>query len=797
MAPEKDSALDRQPDELAGGSEQSVGEEAALASQRAPRRWVTNPVWALAIVLFLATLLCANYPILLGRSSGAGDVVNYSCPFFTLIADTARQGQLLLWSPLPNGGAPDGFEPTIGAASPVVLTIGLIWGGNDRGFRVYWMLMWCLGGLGMFALARHLNAAPWIACIAAIGYTCSALYTGHSEHTCFLVTMSLLPWAIWRLDVSILRRSWFPAIQAGAIWGLSGLGGYPGLMIAGGGYVVAWALGRAFFGDYHVQVPAAAGTLVPTAFGKLKSLVLPLALFFGTAFCVVSPSYVGFMVESRGYTSRAAGVSRDSAIDSWSVSRTALSTFSNPYLAIWNVKSPSPAWHIDASMASIYISPFLLIFAAGISASGNAPRFRWFLAAVAIFCLLIAMGGATPIYGWLHDLLPPFRYSRYPAIYRCFYIFTIPILAMLAVGDADKVLAGPRANAFWKTAFGIGLCAAVSAIVAYVYIIRWRSVPSSNPNDFWEQTLSHRHLVAVWLAVVLVPLLAWLCPWTLGRRILCWALVLLALAEGAATLMVTDWSLHIDRQPWREAAAEHVASIDLTSRGLDRVFTAERPGRYWNSNLLTKTPVLKGYTTLTNQNFDAIVDHPILCKSAVGAERIWFAPKAIDVPLTADSLKEFVAAIDRLKQVGIVVSDRKEHTRKPDETLDAEQLAETTRKLASLVPAQQVPVAVRDYMPNRLSFDVTVPEAGWLLVTDRWAAGWRATVNDKNVDVQIGNFVFRAIPVETGLNRIVFSYHPFGYPALLILSWGSLAAVTSGTVVAAARIRKPMGNVPI
>lgn len=80
----------------------------------------------------MATLLCANYPIIRGQYSGAGDVVNYSCPFFTLIADTARQGQLLLWSPLVSGGAPNGLEPTIGAASPLVLTIGLLFPSSTR-----------------------------------------------------------------------------------------------------------------------------------------------------------------------------------------------------------------------------------------------------------------------------------------------------------------------------------------------------------------------------------------------------------------------------------------------------------------------------------------------------------------------------------------------------------------------------------------------------------------------------------------------------------------------------------------
>ncbi len=174
----------------------------------------------------------------------------------------------------------------------------------------------------MLLLARHLAAPAWAACVAAIGFAFSAIYISHASHTSYLVTMSLFPWVLWRLDAAILRRSWFAAVQAGALWGLSALGGYPGLVLAGGGYAVAWSFGRLFsrarsatpsrpdvVRTRRVRDPAHGVCRLQFGF-----LIAVLAIFSITGLAVLSPTYVGFWAESRGYTSRAAAVSRETAL---------------------------------------------------------------------------------------------------------------------------------------------------------------------------------------------------------------------------------------------------------------------------------------------------------------------------------------------------------------------------------------------------------------------------------------------------------------------------------------------------
>ena len=77
--------------------------------------------------------------------------------------------------------------------------------------------------------------------------------------------------------------------------------------------------------------------------------------------------------------------------------------------------------------------------------------------------------------------------------------------------------------------------------------------------------------------------------------------------------------------------------------------------------------------------------------------------------------------------------------------------------------AEPIAIALREYSPNRLIFDVRAPADGWLLVTDRWASGWQATVNGREADVWLGNFIFRAV-VRDGATELPSSIDPSAIP---------------------------------
>jgi uncharacterized membrane protein YfhO len=72
---------------------------------------------------------------------------------------------------------------------------------------------------------------------------------------------------------------------------------------------------------------------------------------------------------------------------------------------------------------------------------------------------------------------------------------------------------------------------------------------------------------------------------------------------------------------------------------------------------------------------------------------------------------------------------------------------------------------------------VEAPQDGWLLLTDRWARGWRARVDGAEAAIAGGNFIFRALPLSRGRHAVQMSYHPTGLAPLAAVSWGTLLVV--------------------
>jgi uncharacterized membrane protein YfhO len=102
--------------------------------------------------------------------------------------------------------------------------------------------------------------------------------------------------------------------------------------------------------------------------------------------------------------------------------------------------------------------------------------------------------------------------------------------------------------------------------------------------------------------------------------------------------------------------------------------------------------------------------------------------------------------------------------------------------ISRLPAATRVTTKVKRYWPNELILEISCPSDGWILVTDRWSPGWQALLNEKHAELFGGDFIFRAVHVPSGDNELRFSYHPKGWPELLILSWGTLALVAIGAV---------------
>jgi hypothetical protein len=99
--------------------------------------------------------------------------------------------------------------------------------------------------------------------------------------------------------------------------------------------------------------------------------------------------------------------------------------------------------------------------------------------------------------------------------------------------------------------------------------------------------------------------------------------------------------------------------------------------------------------------------------------------------------------------------------------------------------ARYHPATIVSYEPERVVIDVDAPTAGFVVLSDTDYPGWRARVDDEDVEIFRANGLYRAVAVSRGRHRITFEYRPAS------LAWGfRIAAVSAGLLVLLPLVRK-------
>ena len=737
-----------------------------------PGRYV--PWVALWTVLFV---LLNRAPIL-GRAMPIWDARDSFFPFFVLTADHARAGRIVSWDVWSNAGLPRLGDPEFGAVWPLQLLVGVIFGGTPMGFIAYWMIVWWLGGLGMFLLARHLRAPPWAAFVVVSGYAWSGVYTGHAEHVSWLVGFSALPYVIWRLDRALITRTWFPAVQSGAIWGAAAMAAYPGVIIVTALLMFVWTIGRVVTSSDRSGVSRPTGSWLRSA-PVHGALALSTAGLVG-ALCLL-PTYVSFFYEAKGVHVRRDPLPRDVVVDNNALDPGALVSSVSPYFAALKIYRPSLWPQTDVSSVSVYTGGSVLVL--GFAALALAPRsgWRWFLAVLSVVWIGIAVGSALPLRGWLYDWVYPTRFFRHAAMFRLYFVFTMAVLALLgAAQGASAVMTSPTLRR---------RCGVVTLVVGVAAALIYLTAVPQDASGLPDAALGQGHLVIVWGGMIAVGIL--LLTTREGLSLVPILLVAIAAQDAVFASTLTRHTMFSsapgDIAWWHGELQLHESDIDLTRRGLLRTLRAceiNPPCTEPNTwGMITKIPALSTYTTATNPFFEETMSDALLAQTAIGPARLWFSPLAAQVDLDPTLFRSFLDRARALGGIPIVVHDEQS-------MLDPMRRSALSKPALEQLPrAERIPATVERYTADALSATIDAPSAGWLLVTERWARSWRAKVDGRAAPIYGGNFVFRAIEVPQGKHRVEFTYQPLAVPWLVATSWMTMLVVAIGSVVMVRRHR--------
>lgn len=72
--------------------------------------------------------------------------------------------------------------------------------------------------------------------------------------------------------------------------------------------------------------------------------------------------------------------------------------------------------------------------------------------------------------------------------------------------------------------------------------------------------------------------------------------------------------------------------------------------------------------------------------------------------------------------------------------------------------------------PERISLEATTPQDGYLLVSENFYPGWRATVNGQPTEILRANLTLRAIPIRAGQQRVEMWYDPLSFKLGAVIS---------------------------
>jgi hypothetical protein len=729
--------------------------------------------WAAAALLTVLFAI-SNYSLLAGHATGVWDADEYFYPYFVLISDSVRSLQPVFWDPWTNGGAPIVGEPDIGMLSPLTVFLADVLGGTSHGFVLYWLFMWWLGGMGMLLLARHLKAPAWAGLIVSLGFLFCGVYTGNAQHIPVVIAYSFIPWILWRFDAAQQSGSAWPAVEAGALWGVSALSGYPGLTILTGLFISLWAFGGSFWPRISDDSPIAEFRLRQRLTRMLRSM-----LIYGfTGIVVMSPAYFSFFYEGVGYHSRVGPLTRTWAVVANALHPGALATFASPYLPILKLTHHGLWAYTDISSCSIYAGVLVAVFSV-LSLLRRHQPFRWWVAAIAVLSIGCALGKALPLRGWVYDFIPPTRYFRHSSWFRCYYIVSVCILALWGARDLGQA-AMFRNSAAWRklpfVAIAGGICAAAAIV---------RLAHKLGLNVFHFPAAEMIRFGVLWSAVIVIALLAASSPALRRQRLVIAGLILAASLDAWMTSRISSPTfMSMGRSSvLRWATLDHMHSREISPVRYERRLLDCGDSCYRDDQLIDKSPALNGYNGQESWFHESVLKSANLVQTAIGKERTWFAPNAVELPWTEPCFSEFemqarvAGRLPLVVQAPIVLLNPAPGTW--PHAKDGVGCPEGIRPLPTL---ERISVRLLRSEPDALDLSVEAPKDGWLLLTDRWARGWRAKINGKPAPIFCGNFIFRAVHVSAGSNRIEFRFVPGLTLMLAGLSWMTLAIVAWGTL---------------
>jgi hypothetical protein len=748
--------------------------------------------------LFLAAAVAALFhPLILGEGVlYFRDVSLNHYPHRVYATERLLAGDFPLWNPYLSSGMPLAANPNELILHPTTLLFLLL--PVSAAFSASVVLQFLLAAWGMFLWAREEGLGEQAAVFAAASFALSGPLVSCGSLQNLLASWAWVPLALFAAARFRRRGRRAALLGYAAALSVTLLAGDP---VAAGSIVTIAAIGAVG------EAPAD---------GARRRWLAPL----GGALLALGLSLVALLParELVAASERGAGISLDNALV-WSVEPQRLlelavpSLYGNP-----TALKPTSYWgglvfeKGYPFLLSLYLGIFTLLLVPAVPWR-RAPR-EWLLAMFAALCLLAALGGPGGVYPLMHRWMPVASSLRYPSR---FMLPAALVLAMLAARGFERLVQswnraadGTSATRWFLVPFAAAaglatlLVPSASAWMAESVLgLRGKLPPAS-------VDLIAAALRGSFLRAALLSLGAGALAWAASRRFLApsrAALLLLLIAVG--DLIAAHQ--HINPVvPTKFYEAKPPAADLVERRRLEaRVLSEPRPegfavmagsddawwGYYWDEVSCRVATCLPWRIPVALERSTDLLNAAALAK-AVEAMGRWDEGQlkrmadlaSVGLIQTYRELGDAAFSPAGLLTRQTNVPFRLYRNRDPRPRAywvgaalpeHGEMLADLNRpdwdpRTSVILEGPQIDSGnaattgsvewIADD-PERLELQVSAAEPGWLVVTDAYFPGWRATVDQAAAPILRANRLFRAVEVPRGSHRVVLRYAPGAWAA--------------------------------
>lgn len=704
--------------------------------------------------IVLMALLAAAYPDVLFQFQTFcfRDFGYFGYPLAHYHRESFWRGEIPLWNPLSNCGLPflaQWNTLTLYPGSLIYLLLPLPWS-----LSAFCLLHLFWAGMAMYWLAHRWTGHRFAACVAGLAYAFNGL-----SLNCLMWPNNVAGLAWMPLVVLFVERGWseggrmiFPGALVGAMQMLSGA---PEIIL------FTWAfLGLLAFGTM-LRGRAA----FPHLLWRFPLVVL---LVVGLCAAQLLP-FLDLLKHSQR--------SENFANAEWSMPPAGWANFIVPLFQMFQNRQGIFFQHGQFWTSSYYLG--LGALAVAVFALWRVRERRvWFLGAVMVASLTLALGDYGHLYTWLRAALPQFGFIRFPIKFIVLAAFATPLLAAFGVRHLVRLL--PRENRHEWERVALMLAGWLVLSAALVWFAHRYPSPEYDWTTTWHSAASRAaFLLAIFAALFTLQFIQRRQRQWLARLVL---LVLIAfdafthaprqnptvpravLEPGMGPLKALQ---PLPRHGASRAMITPEADLKLRYSNSSKPLTdyiCSRLGLFSNCNLLEEIPKLNGFYSLYLREASEIAS-------------LLYATNRPPLPALHDFLGvsqitrpgEFFEWTNRTSFLPLATLGQQPVFLDDTATLAALSGTNFNPRAIVFLPLEARPritatnradaeVLASRFAAQQATIEVSARQSTLLVIAQAFYHPWRAYVDERPVSIWRANYAFQAVEVPAGNHKVRLLY---------------------------------------